>query len=132
MFRDVCTVFNKYLEDNTEKWQKTTLTGIFWDGVRGSNFRKTGLENADSVFVLIPHKARANRQYESPKGFLNAEDKTEFWTLQPGDTIIRGDIDYEVVKSSKELEQFDESYKITKIDNKHFGGNMAHWEVGAK
>lgn len=132
MFNDICTIYNKYTAAGVEKWQRTALSGVFWEGVRGSNFRKTGLENADSVFVLIPHKVASNRQFLPPQEFLKAEDKSPYWTLQPGDTIIKGSIVYEVVKSSKELEQFDECCKITKIDNRAFGGDMAHWEVGAK
>lgn len=132
MFNDTCTIYNKYTENKIEKWQKTVLYGVFWDGVRGSNFRKTGIENADSVFILIPQKARSDRQFLSPQEWINAIDKNKYWTLQPGDTIIKGNIIYEVEKSSKELEQFNECYKITKIDNKPFGGDMAHWEVGAK
>jgi hypothetical protein len=131
MFNDACTIYNKYTENKIEKWQRTALTGVFWDGVRGSNFRKTGVENADSVFILIPHKIKANKQFLPPQEWLNSE-KNKYWTLQPGDTIIKGNITYEVVKSSKELEQFGECYKITKIDDRAFGGDMAHWEVGAK
>ena len=131
MFNDACTIYNKYTENKIEKWQRTALTGVFWDGVRGSNFRKTGVENADSVFILIPHKIKANKQFLPPQDWLNSE-KNKYWTLQPGDTIIKGNITYEVVKSSKELEQFGECYKITKIDDRAFGGDMAHWEVGAK
>ncbi len=132
MFNDTCTIYNKHIDGKEEKWQRTILKGVFWDGVRGSNFRKTGLENADSVFILIPYKIKADRQFLPPNEWLNTEDKTQYWTLHPGDTIIKGDIDYEVLKSSKELEQFGECYKITKVDNKVFGGDMAHWEVGAK
>ncbi len=132
MFNDICTIYNKYTENKIEKWQRTVLCGVFWDGVRGSNFRKTGIENADSVFILIPQKVRSDRTFLSPNKFLNTVDKNKYWTLQPGDTIIKGNIIYEVEKSSKELEQFNECYKITKVDNKPFGGDMAHWEVGAK
>jgi hypothetical protein len=133
MFNDTCTVYNKYTDDKgLEKWQRTVLRGVFWDGVRGSNFRKTGIENADSVFILIPHKIKVDKSYLSPKDWINAIDKNKYWTLQLGDTIIKGNITYEVIKSSKGLEQFNECYKITKVDNKPFGGDMAHWEVGAK
>ncbi len=132
MFNDTCTVYNKYIENKVEKWQRTVLSGIFWDGVQGSNFRKTGVEDADSVFVLIPKFVSTDKQFLPPKEWTNAEDKSLYWTLQTGDTIIKGNITYEVVKSSKELEQFDECYKITKADGKLFNSNMAHWEVGAK
>lgn len=132
MFNDTCTIYNKYVDDKTEKWQRTVLIGVFWDEVRDSNFRKTGVENTDSIFILIPKFVKADKQFLPPQEWQNAEDKSLYWTLQPRDTIIRGNIAYEVVKSSKELEQFDGCYKITKVDGKLFNSSMAHWEVGAK
>lgn len=108
------------------------LTGVFWDSVRGSNFRKTGLENADSVFVLIPKFVTSDKRFLPPQQWLTTEDKSLYWTLQHGDTIVKGNIAYEVIKSSKELEQFDGCHKITKVDGKLFSSSMAHWEVGAK
>ncbi len=132
MFNDTCTVYNKYIDGKIEKWQWTVLTGVFWDEVRGSNFRKTGVENADSVFILIPKFVKADKQFLPSQEWQSLEDKTGSWTLQPGDTIIKGSVAYEVVKSSKELEQFDSCHKITKVDSKLFNSSMAHWEVGAK
>lgn len=132
MFNDTCTVYNKYVDSGIEKWQRTVLTGVFWDSVRGSNFRKTGVENADSVTILIPGFVTVDRKYVSPKSWQALTGKSSSWTLQPGDTIVKGNISYEVVKSSKELEQFDDCLKITKADNKNFGSGMDHWEVGAK
>lgn len=132
MFNDVCTVYNKYVENGVEKWQRTVLTGVFWDSVRGTNFRKTGLENADSVNILIPNFVTANRAYMEPKSWQALQDKSSYWTLQPGDTILKGAVTYGIVKSSRELEAYDDSYKITKADYKGFGSDMDHWEVGAK
>ena len=132
MFNDVCTVYNKYVDNGVEKWQRTVLTGVFWDGVRGANFRKTGLESADSVNILIPHFVTADKGFVKSKAWLALEDKSNSWTLQAGDTIIKGDISYNVVMSSKELEQFDDCFKITKVDYKDFGSDLDHWEVGAK
>lgn len=131
MFNNACTVYNKYIDGKIEKWQRTVLTGVFWDEVRGSNFRKTGVENADSVFILIPKFVRVDKQFLPSQEWINSE-KDKYWTLQPGDTIIKGSITYEVIKSSKELEQFDGCHKITKVDSKLFSSSMAHWEVGAK
>ncbi len=132
MFNDTCTVYNKYIDGKIEKWQRTVLNGVFWDEVRGSNFRKTGVENADSVFILVPKFVGVDKQFLPSQEWQSLEDKTGSWTLQPGDTIIKGGITYEIIKSSKELEQFDECYKITKVDGKLFNSSMAHWEVGAK
>lgn len=132
MFNDVCTVYNKYVEAGVEKWQRTVLTGVFWDSVRGANFNKTGLESADSVNISIPSFVEANRKYMKPKLWNALEDKSTHWTLQPGDTILRGEVTYGIVKSSKELEAYDDCFKITKVDYKEYGSDMDHWEVGAK
>lgn len=132
MFNDTCTVYNKYVDNGVEKWHKTVLTGVFWDSVRGSNFRKTGLENADSVIIMISKNVVTYKQYKAPKEWQSLTNKANYWTLQPGDTIIKDRIGYEVIKSSRELEQFDECYKITKVDYKNFNSSMDHWEVGAK
>jgi len=132
MFNDTCTIYNKYNDAGVEKWQRTVLTGVFWDSVKGSNYRKTGLENADSVTILIPAFVTVDKVFVNPKGWQALTDKKVRWTLQSGDTIIKGSIGYEVVKSSKELEKFDDCLKITKADNKSFGSGMDHWEVGGK
>lgn len=132
MFNDVCTIYNKYIDNGVEKWQRTVLKGVFWDNVKGANFRKTGLENVDSVNILIPEFVEVSRGYMKPKLWDALEDKSNHWTIQPGDTVLRGEVTYGVVRSSKELEAYDDSYKITKADYKDFGSDMDHWEVGAK
>lgn len=132
MFNDVCTIYNKYVDAGIEKWHRTVLTGVFWDSLRGANFRKTGLDSADSVNILIPYDVMSTKAYLSPKVWLSADNKSNFWTLQPGDTILKGNITYNIVKSSKELDQFDDCFKITKADYKGYGSSMDHWEVGAK
>lgn len=132
MFNEVCTVYNKYVDKGVEKWQRVVIAGVYWGSVRGANYRKTGLENADAVSVIIPSNFTADREYIKPKSWHPLADKNFYFTLQPGDTIIKGLIDYEVVRSSKELEQFDDCFKITKVDHKDFGSGMDHWEVGAK
>lgn len=133
MFNDVCTIYNKYIDsEGVEKWQRTVLTGIFWDSIAGANFRKTGLEKSDKVQLMIPHSVTVSRSYAAKKAWQDMEDKSGYWTLKEGDTIVKGSLTHEVTKSSKELDQFDDCFKVTKIDNKAFGSPMDHWEVGGK
>lgn len=130
MFNDVCTLYNKYTESGIEKWQRTVLEGVYWNNIKGAVMRKTGATSVDSAVIIIPHSVKAD--FRKPKEWESLADKTDAWTLQSGDTIVKGRIDYEVIKSSRELQKFDDVYIITTIDDKAFGGCMAHWEVSAK
>ena len=128
MFVHTVTIYNKYREDNVEKWARTVLHGVFWNSSQGATTRKTGVSKADGVMVVIPRKIEQAKKYLSPKQW--AANRAGRWTLQPQDKIVKGEIAYEIVKSASELEkQFDDVMTIQHVDDRDFGGNMAHWEV---
>lgn len=135
MFNDTITIYNKYKgADGAEKWQRTVLFGVFWNAIKGAIMRRTGVASADSVQLIIPHSTAVScdRRYKPPKEWAGLADKSRYWTLQSGDTVIKGSIEYDVVRSSKELLDFDDVLTITSVDTKAFGGDMAHWEVSGK
>ncbi len=130
MFPHTVTVYNKYLDGKTEKWQRTVLRGVFWDSSKGAVVRKTGVSSADGLMLMIPMSIPG---YTKPKEWAALEDKAGSWTLQSGDTVILGEIDYEVVKSSSELaRQFDDVLVISNVDTRNYGGGMSHFEVSGK
>ena len=128
MFPHVVTVYNKYKDGTVEKWQRTVLKGVFWNSIKGAVVRKTGVTSADSLQLIIPKR----NGYLPPKEWLALTDKTGHWTLQSGDTVVKGNITYDIERSTKELEQFDDVRLITSVDYHDCGGDMAHWEVSAK
>ncbi len=132
MFNDTVTVYNKYKDGAVEKCQRTVLKSVFWNSIKGAVMRKTGVTSADSLQLIIPCNIRTNRAYKPPKEWARLEDKAEYWTLQSGDIVVKGDMQYEVIKSSSELKEFDDCLTISSVDHKSFGGSMAHWEVSAK
>ncbi len=156
MFPHTVTVYNKYLDNKVEKWQRTVLKGVFWDSSKGAVVRKTGMASVDGLQLIIPKGAIATTmevivipgekegdpekveiksstgKYSPPKTWANLNDRRGYWTLQSGDTVILGEIDYEVVKSSKELQQFDDILVISNVDTRNYGGGMSHWEVSGK
>lgn len=129
MFPHTVTVYNKYLDGTAEKWQRTVLKGVFWDSSKGATVRKTGVSSADGLMLIIPMTIPG---YKKPKEWAALADKTGSWTLQNGDTVILGDISYEVVKSSKELQQFDDVLTISNVDTRNYGGGMSHFEVSGR
>lgn len=133
MFNNSITIYNKYTEIGIEKWKRTIINGVYFDDTRGRNFNKSGNEKANKAQVIIPKTNMRMTGYLSPKDFIASEDKTNKWTLQEDDTIIKGEINYEIVKSTKELYQnYDNVFIITSVDYKDFGDDMSHWEVNAK
>jgi hypothetical protein len=133
MFPHTVTVYNKYKDGTTEKWQRTILYGVLWDAIKGAVTRKTGVTSADGLQLIIPMSVRASRSaYKPPKEWAVLEDKTNAWTLQSGDMVALGALEYEIVKSSSELKEFDHVLTITSVDTKNFGSRMDYWEVSAK
>ena len=135
MFPHTVTIYNKYKDSaGTEKWQRTVLSGVFWDSSKGAVVRKTGVASADGLMLIVPMDVTvpSDRQYKKPKEWVALADKTRTWTLQSGDTVILGEIDYEVVRSSKELLAYDDVLNISNVDTRDYGGGMSHWEGTGK
>lgn len=132
MFNDTVTVYNKYRENGVEKWQSTVLYGVFWNEVKGAVMRRTGVASAGSVQIIIPRSVSADKEYMSPMAWESLADKCEYFTLKPEDVVVRGAITYDITRSSAELKAYDGCHVIISVDNKEFGGSMAHWEVTAK
>lgn len=122
MFTDTVTLYNKYMEDGREKWKRTVLGGVHWDAAAGAILRKAGTERTDSVMLIIPWRSG----YEKPR--MWQENQTG-WTLRPGDTVVKGVVEMEIVRSIDRELDVDDKLTITAVDEKKFGGRMAHWEV---
>lgn len=128
------TIYSRYLDliTKVDKYQRTVLMGVFWESYQAVNVRKSGLDNADRVRVFIPHQVAVIGDYRKPKAWQALGDKAGFWTLQTGDKVVLGAVDYEIEKVASELEKrFDDVLTLTKIDDKNFGSlALRHWEVG--
>lgn len=133
MFGDTVTVYNKHKDGGAEKWQRTVISGVFWNSIKGAVVRRTGVSSSDSLQLIIPFAATASRRSYAPqKAWETLTDKSQAWTLQAGDIVIRGKVIAEVARSSLELKKYDDCLTITSIDKKDFARDMAHWEVSAK
>ncbi|MFV0517247.1 MAG: DUF6751 family protein [Aminipila sp.] len=126
VFPHTVTIYNR---DKEEHYHRTVITGVLWDSSKGAVVRKTGVSSVDGLQLIIPMSAQG---YLKPSDWLELANKTVHWTLQPRDVVVLGKIEYEVVKSIKELQQFDDMLTISNIDTKKFGSNLDHWEVSGK
>lgn len=129
------TIYNRYFDPETrlDKYQRTILYGVFWDAMKAVKRIQGGLESDDKVYIVIPFSADTNRQYISPKEFERLEDKSDYFTLQEGDRVVKGAIEFEITGKLSDLDKEYEAFTITSVDTKDFGSqHMRHWEVGAK
>jgi len=164
MFEDNVTIFNKKYDESIrdDVFVRTYLKGVNIDLTKAVNVIKSGLEDANVGTLYIPEDVETNnKQFLRPKEYKRARvfnpltvkdvhqkkvkemdivkvfalnKSEEVWTLQPGDIIVLGLIDY-IIKNddtiTKLRNEYDDVYEITSVDTKLKGG-LPHWEVGLK
>lgn len=94
--KDTITIYNKYYDFNsdTDKYQRTVIKGVNWQGKKHATVSDKGLLLADSTLIFIEKLDN----YISPKRFAKLSDteRIKFFTLTPGDKIVKGEIDFEI------------------------------------
>jgi len=118
------TVINKYTAPPPvrEAYNITHLYGVHFEGTKAANVMRSGMRDADKVFVNIPLSVRTSddKTYLTPKEFLKAAEG--HWTLREGDIIIKG------ITDDPKAANHDFAYVISSIDFKD-SGKSPHWEV---
>lgn len=132
MFPHTVTLYNHYTQDGKDCWRRTVLRGVLWDETEGVTRRRTGVDAADGLRLIVPFTAPCDSRYLSPGEYAKRRKKAGVWTLREGDSVVKGDVPYEIIRSSAELAQYDHVYQIAAVVMKDFGGGMAHWEVTGK
>jgi hypothetical protein len=90
------TIYNKYydLASDVDRYQKTVIKGVNWQGKRNGTVSDKGLLLADSTLIFIDKLDN----YVGPKRFakLTPEERLNHFTLDIGDKIVKGEVDFEV------------------------------------
>lgn len=140
MFEDSITIFNKKYDPYKRDYDyiRTYIEGVNVEKKKAVNVIKSGLENASSGTVYIPIEDlnTENKEYISPKKYqgLTSKNLDNCYTLQTGDIVVIGMIDYTVDKDNtvtKLKNEFDDVFEILIVDDKLKGG-LPHWEVSLK
>jgi hypothetical protein len=126
------TVYNKYIDPETraEAYKRSEVYNVVWQGVRAISRMKEQVP-ANSTLILIPFASGTG--YETPKVWQDGRDG---WTLQEGDTIVRGmvtdDITTEYTLTSLRAKH-ENVVVISSIAAMDEGSpNVQHWEVNCK
>lgn len=140
------TVYNVYEDPLTlvATYNATILRGVFLDVAKGTNVKKTGMQDADAATLFIPFSVKAvdgvtgeEKKYIGPNEFFRLADKSGYWTLETGGRsssadcfFVKGEIvtdkGYGFMRS-----YYDDVFDVTTVDVRDFGTpDMHHWQVG--
>lgn len=140
MLEDSITIFNKKYDPAKRDYNyvRTYLMGVNIEKKKAVNVIKSGLENASSGTIYIPTEDldSENKEYISPKKYnqLSAEEVKKYYTLQSGDIVVNGIIDYTIDENNTITalkNNYDDVFEIIVVDNKIKGG-LPHWEIALK
>ena len=65
------TIYNKYYdtENDIDRYQRTVVEGVNWQGKRNATVTDKGLNRDDSILIFIDVNSVEGKQYISPKRF---------------------------------------------------------------
>lgn len=126
------TIYNRYYDKNLEKdcYKRTVIRDVDWQEKQQGAVQDKGLIVDSSIMIFIDKLDN----YISPKAFrkLEPRERENYFTLDIGDLIARGDINFEITGQKpfaiKNLEQdYDDVVAILTVSK-----FSEHFEVGCK
>lgn len=137
------TLYNRYLSSGAETYQRTVISRAMWENRKARNVLATGGNlRADQAAVYIP--LSLGTAFLAPKAWQALVSKTGYWTLQPGDVIVKGTVTDEIheavvgppavaaFRMSDLKAKYDDVLTITSVDTLDMGSaSMQHWRLGA-
>lgn len=90
------TIYNRYMDASSgvDKYQRTVIKGVNWQGKRNGTVSDKGLLLADSTLIFIDKLDN----YVSTKRFakLQPDERENYFTFAPGDKIVKGEVEFEI------------------------------------
>ncbi|MDU2670398.1 MAG: DUF6751 family protein [Clostridium sp.] len=90
------TIYNRYYDNSlgADRYQRTVIKGVNWQGKRNSTVSDKGLLLADSTLIFIDKLDN----YVSTKRFakLKPDERENYFTFAPGDKIVKGEVEFEI------------------------------------
>lgn len=131
------TLFNKI---QGGKYLRTYFRGVNWQDEKAITISKSdGIKSSDGSSVFIPLNVDSDgKEYRKPKTFKRLDDRSKFYTLDNGDIVVKGIIDFELKENKgsnlKALQGlYDDVMVITKVDDNRYGSKeIQHFELEVK
>lgn len=126
MFGQTVTLYHRIEQGGSaevsERWARFVLHGVFFTSTTGERVSQKGSRSDAGGMLLIPFAAHA-QDYHPPGEYAG-----EGWTVDKGDVVAEGALDYEIRRSTSELRSFGAVSTVTAIRRLPFGG-LAHWKI---
>lgn len=91
------TIYNRYYDKSlaADKYQRTVINGVNWQGKRNGTVSDKGLLLADSTIIFIDKLDN----YIAPKKFAKFDllEREKYFTFAPGDKIVKGEVEFEII-----------------------------------
>jgi len=128
------TIYNKYIDNRVEKWQRSEILEVGWELTDAVSALRWNLA-ANIAVIFIPFDRKLTG-YVSPKTWQALADKSDRWTLQQGDVIVKGivtdEIDSDFTITDLRAAN-DNVVVIASVDAMDYGSPaVQHFEVGCK
>jgi hypothetical protein len=115
-----------------EAYQRSEIKLVVWQATKAVSGSKSGLLASNIATIFIPFGVAA--EYLQPKAWQAS--KTNHWTLQEGDIIVRNIVTDEISSGFTITDlraKYDDVVMITSVDAMDQGSpNVQHFEVGCK
>lgn len=90
------TIYNRYYDNSlgADRYQRTVIKGVNWQGKRNSTVSDKGLLLANSTLIFVDKLDN----YVSTKRFakLKPDERENYFTFAPGDKIVKGEVEFEI------------------------------------
>lgn len=123
---ETITLINHYNEKHEDKYQLTTIKGVYWHGSVAASLSDSGFKAANSFTVRIPKKSVSATYIPASEW---SADNHDGWTLQEGDYIVKGEVSD--ITSPSDLRDSGQQMIAIKgyTENPISFSGLAHWKV---
>lgn len=132
---ETITVYNSYVDPTTRfnVYIPTVIRGVSWFGSLKAKATEHGLVSANEYSLRIPFSSDfGGKQFLPPKEYQALEDKSGYFTLAKGDTIVRGDHSEIGTKPAKLSEKYDDVITVVSVTGNGRTPFAQHWRVIGK
>lgn len=129
---DTLTLYNRRHDPANDRdvYHRTVISGISWYSTVKSTVTERGLKSANLYTIRIPLDADFNgKNWIDPKGYTEAGDVSNLFTLNEGDLIVKGKVSLEITVPAQIHQQFSEAFTVLSVTDNRRALNAKHWKV---
>lgn len=125
---ETITLFNRYMEGNTEKWTYTVISPASWHMSATAAITPAGMQYGGHTVIRIMEDAETEGKAYVPHDLWEAADKEKAWTLKGGDKIACGAYAF-TPQCAADLREIPKLITVMEWADNRRGFNLRHWKA---